>query len=513
MYKVKFGFYLLPMFSAGELEPTMRISENTLSSNLLVLLTAVNLYILWSLNYLPFIDHPGHLFRIFAYLNLDNPQFNYSELYKVQYFVPYLWSDLITVAFYKLGFDIFTASKLFYTVYIIGLPASVWYFLYKNNHNRSIYTLAATLITFNYSLLSGNESFIIGMPIFLAGFAYWFSKIDDEKLIGYLYKFLVTGAVYFSHPLIIGLFFLVIGFTVSFSELSRKNRIISYAILLFYIAIAILSVFEVSTTTQQKRLYIAHPTLSFKLFSVLASFVPIINNISLVYILGGLIFLLYFFLFVKGVAEDRQKLTSLLFYITVSFILLWLALPHVLLALYMPDTRVGLLGFLLIVGFFPENRRLKLVFIILMVPAIITFQYKLYQDFQQGSSDIEHIMDAFKGLPPNQTFLPINLPPINMRPSIQQAFEYYHLLKGGLGPYHWIGDAFMLNYRKESPRLNTPIITDLRQLNKELLAPYDLVGIIGIENTNIFKAYTHVLSNLGFRKVASNKEGVLILKR
>ena len=190
---------------------------------MVALVTGVNLLILWSLDYLPFMDHPSHLFRYFAFVHLDDPSFGFSELYRRQYYVPYLGGgELITIFLAKLGLEIRTASKIFYSLYIIGLPASAVYFLDKVNPGNRIYALAAALITFNLSVLLGNENFFFSIPIFLLAVGFWFSRIDDHGLGALAGKASLAAAVFLAHGYTFFLFILTCGWAVLLSKTAWK---------------------------------------------------------------------------------------------------------------------------------------------------------------------------------------------------------------------------------------------------------------------------------------------------
>lgn len=137
---------------------------------------------IWNVEYLGFQDHPSHLLRIHIVLNYTNPAYGYNKYFLLNWgLTPNQGSDAIIFLLSHIV-SVATAAKLFFCLYILLLPLSVWYFLRRVHPENCAYTLLASTLTFNQFVLIGNENFLSSIPVFFFFLGYWYRKRDNFNI-------------------------------------------------------------------------------------------------------------------------------------------------------------------------------------------------------------------------------------------------------------------------------------------------------------------------------------------
>jgi hypothetical protein len=104
-------------------EKGLRSSSNTISLCILLATSILALVPVWIPTYPPMADLPQHAAQVALLRDLQNPQFSYSALFRVNWFTPYLLGYLLIYALTPL-FGIVAACKLIVSLFVAGLPLS-----------------------------------------------------------------------------------------------------------------------------------------------------------------------------------------------------------------------------------------------------------------------------------------------------------------------------------------------------------------------------------------------------
>ncbi len=135
----------------------------------------------WMIRLFPFIDLPMHLAcaQIFRDYNQPGNAFNQFFLLKNITFQP----NIVHLLFCSFkGFpSVEFANKLFYTLYVILLPVSVFYLIRKLKGNIW-FALLSLIYLYNYSVTWGFADYAIGIPVFLFSLINQYNYIRQPNL-------------------------------------------------------------------------------------------------------------------------------------------------------------------------------------------------------------------------------------------------------------------------------------------------------------------------------------------
>lgn len=149
----------------------MKQSINTIYSNKnffnIVFATIICLYLFWiiNLNLYPFIDLPNHLFAAEVYNSLGEIGNSFDHFYSIS---TLLKSNTFHFFFVQLPFfpDIESGNKIFYFIYIVFLPLSVFLLIKKLNGDTR-FAILSILLVFNFSVIWGFTGYTISIPAIL----------------------------------------------------------------------------------------------------------------------------------------------------------------------------------------------------------------------------------------------------------------------------------------------------------------------------------------------------------
>jgi hypothetical protein len=174
----------------------------------LLFTTMATLLPIWSVHYLPLLDYPGHLANLFVWRHLHDPQLGYSQYYELNlqplpYWVQYGLTYLFAIPF---GEEV--AQKLFLSLAIALLPATVALYAKQLGRDPWLGVLAFPL-AWNMNVSHGFLAYVGGLPLlFLSLWA-----LDRFATAPSVFRGLLTLALgvslYFSHILIWGAFLFV----------------------------------------------------------------------------------------------------------------------------------------------------------------------------------------------------------------------------------------------------------------------------------------------------------------
>jgi hypothetical protein len=119
--------------------------------------------ILWGNRFLPMVDLPQYSGTVHVIRYFDALQSNYSELYRLNVFSPYILSTFLAVALSHLS-SVFVATKLVVTISALLLPLSLAYLLKKSGGPLCLALLGFPL-AFNFSFGWGLISYLFALPL------------------------------------------------------------------------------------------------------------------------------------------------------------------------------------------------------------------------------------------------------------------------------------------------------------------------------------------------------------
>lgn len=183
---------------------------------LLTLLAA--LLPIWIARYLPLLDYPGHLANLFVWRHLHDPALRYAPYYQenlvpLPYWVQYGIEYLLAIPFGEEA-----AQKLFLSLAIALLPASVAIFAKQLGRDPWVAVLAFPL-AWNMNVSHGFLAYVGGLPLLFFALTSVLRFASSPSLVRGLLTTLLGVCLYFSHILIWGAF-LCIGSVLSLLSVS-----------------------------------------------------------------------------------------------------------------------------------------------------------------------------------------------------------------------------------------------------------------------------------------------------
>lgn len=183
---------------------------------LLTLCTA--LFPIWIARYLPLLDYPGHLANLYVWRHLHDPALRYDSYYQenlvpLPYWVQYGLEYLLAIPFGEEA-----AQKLFLSLAIALLPASVALFAKQLGRDPWVSVLAFPL-AWNMNVSHGFLAYVGGLPLLFFALCCALRFADSPSIFRGILTTLLGVCLYFSHILIWGAF-LCIGSVLSILSVS-----------------------------------------------------------------------------------------------------------------------------------------------------------------------------------------------------------------------------------------------------------------------------------------------------
>ncbi|MBW1739571.1 MAG: hypothetical protein JRJ42_00385 [Deltaproteobacteria bacterium] len=459
-----------------------------------------NLVPLWSFTYFPSFDHPAHLLRQNILANYNNPQFDYNQHFVIQRLpVPNSLSDYIVVflaQFIPLG----VASKIFYSLLFVFFPLSLLYYLYAVRPGNCYLALSGCLFSYNYLLLIwGNENFCLSIPLFFIIYGYWWTHKDHLGAREYTLLSCLWSALYFSHILGFALLMLSIFFT-SLIE-SRSLRKSALAVLP-----SSLGVIMYIWWNFHRGEYFDNPIIwNFKISDKLHSLREVFffgEKIGFPPYLqfGMLLFLVcYSLLFLSFLVKGKREVTTrgILFNFFL-LLLLVLLLPNWFI-LFGPDQRT-----LIVALFFGlpllliPSRTIKGIFAVFLVVFSLYYNVVIFGYFSRENQVLSEHKVVLDKIPPLQKLLPLVLPPYTFFPAYHRFFEYYHLEKGGINPFHATQPIFSVDYVKRPPSSGIYNFS-VKDLSPTILSYYDFILVVGNKDDMLHQTLERMFLTNGYK--------------
>ena len=472
----------------------------------------LGLYVVWCVPYLAFLDHPSHLFREKVLAEYHNPNLGFDKYFiRNLGLVPNQASDLLV---YILGlvFPISTASKIFYSLYILILPGVGLLFLRTFRKENMPYAIVFSALTFNHFVIMGNENFFFSLPFFLLFASLWRGGRNFSPAVYYGLLALLATLLYYCHMVGFAAALLLV-LTVGIAE-RRKIRDMALDLVVFVPGMLLFIIWTFVKIKMQG------PSFHFELFSSLGEKFHSLSSgaspgllqlspaaFAWLYYLGMLFMIVLSIVSKKS--EGVKKLALALF----GLFLLCILLPRWFI-IFEPGQRFLILGLFLFTAWFPSNIRIQFGFCVVLIYFTFFLRVKEIQYVKSTNRIVEHVIEPFEELPSevrsrDQVILPLILHPFAEYPAFHKSFEYYNILHGGMNPHHLASVNHTVRYRKKPP---APDIYRPWEVKKETIGYYDIVLIIGKEGEGGARLMEYLLSR-GFEEAAKNEvTGVFVRK-
>lgn len=195
------------------------LSKNRVTIIILLILISLHLILISTRRIYPFIDIP---FRLAAstiakyYGEMDN---QFEEYYQLK---SLLKPNMIHLFFCRLPFfsSIEAGNKLFYCIYVILFPVSVFLVIKKLNGNP-IFAAYTFLLIYNFNTIWGFSEFTIGIPLTILFFYLLLDYIEKDELQFKIALIIMFFVLFFTHVLLA--FFSLFCFFVSCYFCSKSS--------------------------------------------------------------------------------------------------------------------------------------------------------------------------------------------------------------------------------------------------------------------------------------------------
>ncbi|WP_455221668.1 hypothetical protein [Kaarinaea lacus] len=173
----------------------------------LAILSIISIIPMWLVDYMPMVDMPQHAAQIQVLLNYSNPDANYHELFRLNYFTPYL-TGYGALYFFSLFVDISTASKLLLscsflaTVYLSRTLLQV----YGSDKNLALLVVP---VNYGFAYYLGFFTFVFSIPLLLLFLFLVNDYLNKPSLRKGILLGLLSIILFFSHFMIFGVAILI----------------------------------------------------------------------------------------------------------------------------------------------------------------------------------------------------------------------------------------------------------------------------------------------------------------
>lgn len=174
-------------------------SKNRITIIILLILISLHLILISTRRIYPFIDIPFRLAASTILKYYEEPNNQFDDYYSIKIS---LRPNIIHLFFCnsKIFPSVEFANKIFYCIYIILLPLSIFLIIKKLNGNP-IFTFFSFLILYNFNVAWGFSEFTIAIPLTILLFYFILEYLDkDDKWIKFLLMVLFL-LIFFSHVL------------------------------------------------------------------------------------------------------------------------------------------------------------------------------------------------------------------------------------------------------------------------------------------------------------------------
>ena len=372
------------------------IRKEKISLSLIIIFSLLHLVWLFVLPLLPFVDLPFHLAEAEVFKNFNNPDYLFSTYFSIPSTIK---SNSIYIYFCSLNIfpNVEIANKLFYTIYIILFPFSVWSII-KTFNGNSYYSILSFLFLINHNVHWGFVSYMMSLPVIVFIFIsfYNYFVLNKSKYLYFLWAlFILVFFLHFQMAIFIVLIFSVL--TIIYQRNSLK-KIILNIVSVFPVMIVMIYAYSIdnqSSTTPLFTYMLSYYTSSyFNTFFDRFNVLFVVDNYFILRGIPGVIFSLFatiplilifiakISIFSKSKVFKNQYLKYLFILITITFLCFFI-LPDVIPGQNIIFERYSVLFFLLIIiisSIIQINIKLENI-IAILIPFIVLLHTLFISDY------------------------------------------------------------------------------------------------------------------------------------
>lgn len=477
------------------------IDEGYLRKTTITIATILNISAtipIWLVPYPPLTDYPKHLLLAKVISEYNNPVFPYSNYFDLHRFpVPNLIFQIGMLFLQKL-FDVLIAGKILLTLSMILFPFSIFYFLHSINKDKLVFGLFAYPFIYNWYFNLGLVNFYIGLGLFFLTLGFWWRKKDKFSIQNQIILAILFILLYLSHVFVYAASILALGM-LSVLCLQKFRYFLKWLAPIFPSLILFFSYYYLCFSAPGAKYPFGFSNLPDLLIQFLVSFLYFSKKEVLLYCLP-LIFYLFFFIHMlktikplkiengKFILDFRTKEGQFLV-LFILFLALYFILPWYGFGGWGLNQRLNLIIVFIGVATFCLPRRVFLIYgfiILISISSLMFYTYnfnwykKIDRQYEDFASGIQYIED-------NKIILPIILDikgdSIHTEP-FRGFWAYYHLKKGGVGPYFFaMPGNHPVTYKEEKVKqfLKNPFVNNFKSENLDVRSSqlYDYILVWG----------------------------------
>jgi hypothetical protein len=155
---------------------------------------------IWVPKYLPMTDLPQHAAQIALWMRYHDPAYNYSEVYDIRLFTPYLLGYFL-VRLLASVFPLWVALKLVLSGAVIGFAYAFRALLRVRGWDEA-WGWAAFALAYHYAFYWGFFNYVIALPLGMAYLAWIARRVENPEGATRFIFFLTTLGLFFAHGMI-----------------------------------------------------------------------------------------------------------------------------------------------------------------------------------------------------------------------------------------------------------------------------------------------------------------------
>ena len=204
-------------------------SDNKIIAASILCLSIIVLVPVWAFKYPPLQEYINHLLVVFSVENIHTEIYGFSDHFTLDYFPYPNVLAYVVIRLLALFLPILVAGKLFLSLYLIGLPLSVLFFLRSIEKDRSILVLVVFLMARTWAYHSGYVNFLAGLPCYFIALGLHERVGKKVKLGSYLAMAAMLLCLYLSSLILFAVAFLSF-ILISILSNERRNKLLHLAI-------------------------------------------------------------------------------------------------------------------------------------------------------------------------------------------------------------------------------------------------------------------------------------------
>ncbi|QDU36076.1 hypothetical protein Mal4_03590 [Maioricimonas rarisocia] len=182
-----------------------RLSARVVHVSLAVSLTAISLAPVFAATYFPSQNGPWYLLAGHMLTHLFDPAYDYSQHYAANlHAIPHILHTVLVSAFAVIVPTLW-AQKLALSVYVIGLPLSIFYFLGAAAPKQRWLGFFSFLMIHTYCFYRGYHNFSLSIPLYFATLGCWLRALDRPSGVRYVVTLVLVSLTYLSHLFTFGI--------------------------------------------------------------------------------------------------------------------------------------------------------------------------------------------------------------------------------------------------------------------------------------------------------------------